>query len=107
MLLGHVYQKDRIPAQTGDRQFTHMMIQMQRARTKVLTQSQSSRVHNGITPTRGDNTTQSSAPEDGHMVTRNMLSNLKVRHPRCVGSITKNFVFYAYSNTTIFYLLVQ
>ena len=27
-------------------------------------------------PTRGDNTTQSSAPEDGHMVARNMLSNL-------------------------------
>ena len=26
-------------------------------------------------PTRGDNTTQSSAPEDGHMVARNMLSN--------------------------------
>jgi len=27
-------------------------------------------------PTRGDSTTQSSAPEDGHMVARNMLSNL-------------------------------
>ena len=27
-------------------------------------------------PTRGDNTSQSSAPEDGHMVDRNMLSNL-------------------------------
>ena len=27
-------------------------------------------------PTRGDNTTQSSAPEDAHMVARNMLSNL-------------------------------
>jgi len=27
-------------------------------------------------PTRGDNTTQSSAPEDGHMVAQNMLSNL-------------------------------
>ena len=27
-------------------------------------------------PTRGDNTTQSSIPEDGHMVARNMLSNL-------------------------------
>ena len=25
---------------------------------------------------RGDNTTQSSAPEDGHMVARNMLRNL-------------------------------
>ena len=27
-------------------------------------------------PTRGDNTTQSSDPEDGHMIDRNMLSNL-------------------------------
>jgi len=27
-------------------------------------------------PTRGDNTTQSSGPEDGHIVARNMLSNL-------------------------------
>jgi len=26
VLMGHVYQKDRIPAQTGDRLFTHMMI---------------------------------------------------------------------------------
>jgi len=26
-------------------------------------------------PTRGDNITQSSAPDDGHMVARNMLSN--------------------------------
>jgi len=30
----------------------------------------------GAIPTSGDNTTQSSAPEDGHMVARNMLSNL-------------------------------
>jgi hypothetical protein len=30
----------------------------------------------GTIPTCGDNTTQSSAPEDGHMVARNMLSNL-------------------------------
>jgi hypothetical protein len=30
----------------------------------------------GTIPTRGDNTTPSSAPEDGHMVARNMLSNL-------------------------------
>jgi len=30
----------------------------------------------GTIPTRGDNITQSSAPEDGHMVARNMLSNL-------------------------------
>jgi len=28
------------------------------------------------TPTRGDNTMQSSAPEDWHMVAQNMLSNL-------------------------------
>jgi len=32
---------------------------------------QPSRSH-GTIPTRGDNTTQSSAPEDGHMVARNM-----------------------------------
>jgi len=30
----------------------------------------------GTKPTRGENTTHSSAPEDGHMVARNMLSNL-------------------------------
>jgi len=30
----------------------------------------------GKIPTRGDNTTQSSAPEDGHLFARNMLSNL-------------------------------
>jgi len=30
----------------------------------------------GTIPTRGDNTTQSSAPEDGHMFARNMLGNL-------------------------------
>ena len=30
----------------------------------------------GTIPTHGDNTTQSSAPEDGHMVAQNMLSNL-------------------------------
>ena len=35
---------------------------------------QSSFSHSTI-PTRGDNTTQSSAPEDGHMFARNMLSN--------------------------------
>jgi len=27
-------------------------------------------------PTRGENTNQSSAPDDGHIVARNMLSNL-------------------------------
>ena len=30
----------------------------------------------GAIPTRGDNTTQSSAPVDGHMFARNMLRNL-------------------------------
>jgi len=30
----------------------------------------------GTIPTRGDNTSQSSAPEDGHMVAWNILSNL-------------------------------
>ena len=33
-------------------------------------------------PTRGDNITQSSVPEDGHMVARNMLSNLQKRNER-------------------------
>jgi len=41
----------------------------------VLRTSQPSCSH-GTIPTRGDNTTQSSAPEDGHMIARNMLSNL-------------------------------
>ena len=37
-----------------------------------------------------------------------MVMNLEVRHPRCVGSITKNFcVLHVQSNTTIFYLLVE
>ena len=27
----------------------------------------------------------------------NRLSHLELRHPRCVGSITKNFVYYTYS----------
>ena len=30
----------------------------------------------GTIPTRGNNILQSSAPEDGHVVARNMLSNL-------------------------------
>jgi len=30
----------------------------------------------GTIPRRGNNTTQSSAPEDGHIVARNMLRNL-------------------------------
>ena len=34
----------------------------------------------GTVPTRGDNTTQSSAPEDGHIVAQNMLSNLYRRN---------------------------
>jgi len=33
---------------------------------------------------------------------------LEVRHPHCVGSITKNFcVLHVQSSTTIFYLFVQ
>jgi hypothetical protein len=37
-----------------------------------------------------------------------MVMNLEVRHPCCVGSITKNFcVLHVQSNTTIFYLLVE
>ena len=29
--------------------------------------------------------------------------NLEVRHPRCVGSITKNFVCYTYSQTQLYF----
>jgi len=36
------------------------------------------------------------------------LAHFEVRHPRCVGSITKNFcVLHKQSNTTIFKLVVQ
>jgi len=28
---------------------------------------------------------------------------LEVRHPRCVGSITKNFVYYTYSQTQLYF----
>ena len=36
------------------------------------------------------------------------LYNFEVRHPRCVGSITKNIcVLHIQSNTTIFHLVVQ
>ena len=30
---------------------------------------------------------------------------LEVRHPRCVGSITKNFVYYTYSQTQLYFTL--
>ena len=37
-----------------------------------------------------------------------MYGNFEVRHPRCVGSITKNYcVLHIQSNTTIFHLVVQ
>ena len=29
--------------------------------------------------------------------------DLEVRHPRCVGSITKNFVYYTYSRTQLYF----
>ena len=37
------------------------------------------------------------------------ISNIEVRHPRCVGSIAKNFFLYytVQSNTTIFHLVVH
>ena len=36
------------------------------------------------------------------------IKNFEVRHPRCVGSITKNFcLLHIQSNTTIFHLVVQ
>jgi hypothetical protein len=30
-------------------------------------------------------------------------ANLEVRHPHCVGSITKNFVYYTYSQTQLYF----
>ena len=34
---------------------------------------------------------------------RTMLGTLEVRHPRCVGSITKNVVYYTYSPTQLYF----
>ena len=31
------------------------------------------------------------------------VPSLEVRHPRCVGSITKNFLYYAYSQTQLYF----
>ena len=31
------------------------------------------------------------------------IVNREVRHPRCVGSITKNFVYYTYSGTQLYF----
>jgi len=43
-----------------------------------------------------------------HVTLKQTLGNFEVRHPRCVGSITKNFcVLHLQSNTTIFPLVVQ
>ena len=43
----------------------------------------------------------------GNVVKKSRM-NFEVRHPRCVGSITKNFcVLHIQSNTTIFQLAVQ
>jgi hypothetical protein len=36
-----------------------------------------------------------------------LQKNLEVRHARCVGSITKNFVYYMYSQTTVIHLSLQ
>ena len=33
----------------------------------------------------------------------NKYINLEVRHPRCVGSVTKNFVYYTYSQTQLYF----
>jgi len=30
-------------------------------------------------------------------------NTLEARHPRCVGSITKNFVYYMYSQTQLYF----
>ena len=40
--------------------------------------------------------------------TSKLQPHFEVRHPRCVGSMTKNFcVLHIQSNTTIFHLVVQ
>jgi len=35
--------------------------------------------------------------------TGRMQGTLEVRHPHCVGSITKNFVYYTYSRTQLYF----
>jgi len=35
-------------------------------------------------------------------ITVNRLLGLEMRHPRCVGSITKNFVYHTYSRTQLY-----
>ena len=32
-----------------------------------------------------------------------LVASLEVRHPRCVGSITKNFVYYTYSQIQLYF----
>jgi len=64
-------------------------------------------VANYTTSTRDENAWHSEVIEPATPIL-NRLHNLDVRHPRCVGSITKNFcVLHVQSNTTVFYLLEQ
>jgi len=50
----------------------------------------------------------SAAVDAGRILPISEMSNFELRHPRCVGSITKNFcVLHMQSNTTIFHLVVQ
>ena len=37
------------------------------------------------------------------VITKLCPPNLEVRHPRCVGSKTKNFVYYTYSRTQLYF----
>ena len=37
------------------------------------------------------------------VITRTVEHNLEVRHPRCVSSIAKNFVYYTYSQTQLYF----
>ena len=34
---------------------------------------------------------------------KNLSKDLEMRHPRCVGSVTKNFVCYTYSETQLYF----
>jgi len=58
---------------------------------------------------REDSIKRRSWPTANCQTTKKIIDyDFELRHPRCVGSITKNFcVLHIQSNTTIFHLVVQ
>ena len=42
-------------------------------------------------------------PPVASMFVQNLVENFEVCHPRFVGSITKNFVYYTYSRTQLYF----